>query len=398
MNFNQAVEYFERLPKEDVDREWDINGIKELLNKLKNPEEHLGTVIHVTGTNGKGSVCAMLANILKVAGYKVGLYISPHLRRMSERIRLNNEEISKEDFAAYTEKVRPFVTTQSFFEVMTGLAFLYFAEQKPDFSVIEVGMGGRLDATNIVKSTIAVITNISLEHTQRLGRTEKDIALEKTGIIKDDIICVTAAQAHALELIEDICRQKNTILLKAKPTDSFSLSLSGEMQKENAGIVVTVIEALKKKGIFIPKIHIVEGLQTTYWPGRMEFIEKNVLVDVAHNPGGMEQLAYEIKQIKCKKHFNKIILVIGILADKDWKVMLDQIVPVVDTFILTKPNNQRAAEPALLQRYLEKEYGLKTIVVVSVPAALEKAKHIADASELILVTGSFYTVGEIYNK
>lgn len=406
MNFTQAIAYIETLQKEDtIDRDWNLQGIEELLKKLKHPEKQLGTIIHVTGTNGKGSVCAMLANILKVAGYKVGLYTSPHLRRMTERIRLNNEEISKEDFAAAVQKVRPHITTQSFFEVMTAIAFLYFAEQKVDFCILEVGMGGRLDATNVVQSTISVITNISLEHTQRLGKTEQQIAAEKAGIIKEEIICVTAAQAEALAIIQKACAQKNANLLIAKPTDAYALSLPGKMQKENAGVVVAVIEALKKRDIFIPKIHIVEGLQTTRWPGRLEFIEKNVLVDVAHNPGGMEQLAQEIKKIKQGKgetkeiNFQKIILIIGILADKEWKLMLDQIVPVADIFILTKPENPRAVEPVLLQRYLEKEYGLETTVIEHIPAALEKAKQLAMQSEkeyLIVVTGSFYTVGEIY--
>lgn len=403
MNFTQAAAYIETLQKEDaIEKEWDLKGIKELLEKLKHPEKQLGTIIHVTGTNGKGSVCAMLANILKVAGSTVGLYTSPHLRKITERIRLNNEEISKEEFARYVEKVRPCITTQSFFEVMTALAFLYFSEKKVDFCVLEVGMGGRLDATNVVQNTISVITNISLEHTQRLGKTEQQIAAEKAGIIKENSICVTAAQGEALAEIQEICAQNNTTLFPAKPTDAFQLSLPGEMQKENAGIVVAVLEALKKKDIFIPKIHIVEGLQTTRWPGRLEFIEKNVLVDVAHNPGGMEQLAKELKKIKQgngEKKFQKIILVIGILADKEWKLMLDQIVPAGDIFILTKPDNPRATEPALLQRYLEKEYGLETTVIENIPAAVEKAKQLATQSEkecLIVVTGSFYTVGAIY--
>ncbi len=407
MNFSQAMVYLETLQKEDtLEREWDLQGIEELFRKLNNPEKSLGTIIHVTGTNGKGSVCAMSANILKEAGYKVGLYTSPHLKRITERIQINNKEISQEDFAATLHRIQPFITTQSFFEVMTALAFLHFAEQEVDFCILEVGIGGRLDATNVVQSTISVITNISLEHTQRLGKTVQEIAEEKVGIIKEGIICVTAAQGEALAVIQKICTQKNATMLIAKPTDAYTLSLPGKMQKENAGIVVTIIEALKKRDVFIPKIHIVEGLQTTRWPGRLEFIEKNVLVDVAHNPGGMQQLAQEIKKIKQgkgKTNLQRIIFVIGILADKEWKLMLDQIVPVGDLFILTKPENPRALEPVLLQRYLEKEYGLEAgreaFVIENIPAALEKAKQFVKETEkeaLIVITGSFYIVGPLY--
>lgn len=404
MNYQQAIDYLATLQKEDtLDRQWDLETTRNLLQKLKHPEKMLGTIIHVTGTNGKGSTCAMLANIFKVAGYTVGLYTSPHISQITERIRLNNIPISKDDFAEYVRRVREYVTTESFFEVMTAIAFLYFSRQQTDITVLEVGLGGRLDSTNVVQSAVSIITNISLEHTARLGKTEAAIANEKAGIIKENSICVTAATGDALHVIEEICSKKNTLLILAKPTNEYDLSLHGDMQKENAGIVVAVIEALKKREeheISIPKIHIAEGLKTTVWPGRLEFIEKNVLVDVAHNPGGMQQLAKELQKIKkdFKKEFKKIILVIGILADKDWKIMLDQIVPVADSIIVTKPNSPRAADPGMLERFLEKEYGLVVDSVEHVRAAFEKAKRIAQKDDLIVVTGSFYTVGEIYQN
>lgn len=397
MNYQQAAAWLETLEKENtIEREWNLETICNLLKKLKHPEKRIGTIIHVTGTNGKGSVCAMLANILHVAGFTVGLYTSPHISRITERIRVNNQEISKDAFAALIDRVRPFVTTESFFEVMTVLAFVHFSDQQVDFSVVEVGLGGRLDSTNVVQSTLSIITNISLEHTERLGKTERDIAEEKASIIKENNICVTAATGEALFVVQEICREKNADLVLAKPTDAYDLSLQGEMQKENAGIVVCALEALKKKEIMIPKVHIVEGLRTTVWHGRLEFIEKNVLVDVAHNPGGMGQLAKELQKIKNEKNYDKILVVIGILADKEWKLMLDQIVPVSDIIIATKPNNHRSLEPAQIQRYLEKEYGIESSVIEAVPAALEKAKRIAGKRDLIVVTGSFYTVGEIY--
>jgi len=394
MNYNQALQYLETLQTEDPNREWTLEPMQTLMIKLGYPHLTIGTVIHVTGTNGKGSVCAMLSNILKTAGYTVGLYTSPHLSRVTERIKINNEEISKDDFAHYITRIQPLVTIHSFFEVMTAVAFLYFSEKKVNFSVVEVGMGGRLDATNVVNSTISIITNISLEHTKRLGKTEESIAREKAGIIKENTLCITAATGDAYKVLQEICEQKNVQLIHAKPTDAFDLSLKGNMQKENAGIVITTLEALKKKDIIIPKFHIAEGLQTTHWPGRLDFISKNVLVDVAHNPGGMAQLANELKYLK--KQFKKIIMVIGILADKDWKIMLDEIVPVADTIIFTKPNSPRAAEPATLQRYLSKSYGMETECVENIKMAVEKAKQLATKEDLVVVTGSFYTVGAIY--
>ncbi len=399
MNYQQALAWLETLEKENsIEREWNLDTTRDLLKKLRHPEKHLGTILHVTGTNGKGSVCAMLANILHVAGYSVGLYTSPHISRITERVRMNNQEISKDDFSALVDRVRPFVTTESFFEVMTCIAFLHFADNHMDFSVIEVGLGGRLDSTNVVQSTLSVITNISLEHTQRLGKTEQEIAREKAGIIKENSICVTAATGEALFVIQDVCREKNTDLVCAKPTNAYDLSLQGEMQKENAGIVIAALEALKKKEIMIAKVHIAEGLRTTVWHGRLEFIEENVLVDVAHNPGGIGQLAKELRKIKDERKFERIILVVGILADKEWKLMVDQIVPVAGIIIATKPNSHRALEPAQIQRYLEKEYGMDAEVVAAVPAALERAKHVSGKQDLIVVTGSFYTVGEIYRN
>ncbi len=395
MNYQQAIAWLETLQKEDaLEREWNLDTTRELLAKLKHPEKKLGTILHVTGTNGKGSTCAMLANVLHVSGYNVGLYTSPHLSQITERMRINGEQISKEAFTALVQRVRPFVTTESFFEVMTVVAFVYFVDTGVDFSVLEVGLGGRLDATNVVESTISIITNISLEHTQRLGKTEQDIAREKAGIIKKNSICVTAATGEALSVIQEICREKNTELVCAKPTDAYELSLKGEMQKENAGVVVAALEALKKRDIVIPKIHIAEGLRTTMWHGRLEFIDKNILVDVAHNPGGMQQLAKELREMKLK--WNNVILVIGILSDKEWKLMLDEIVPVATIIIATKPKSHRALEPSQIQRYLEKEYGMDVDVITSVSAALEKAKRIAEKDDLVVVTGSFYTVGEIY--
>jgi dihydrofolate synthase / folylpolyglutamate synthase len=394
MNFKQAVDYLYGLGYEK--EEWNLSGIQALMQKLKMPHKRMGKIIHITGSNGKGSVCAMVANILNVGGYSVGLYTSPHLRRITERIRVNGEEISKDTFAQYVQRVRQYVTDQSFFEVMTAIAFLYFADNNVNFSVVEVGLGGTLDATNIVESTVSVITNISLEHTKRLGKTEAIIARDKAGIIKKGSVCVTAAEGEALDIIKKVCNEAGVVLKVSKRTDFARLGLQGDIQKVNAGTAIKVIKVLKKEDIFVHKIHILEGLETVKWPGRMEFVERQVLVDVAHNPSGMMQLVMELDQIKNeKKQWKKIICVVGILADKDWKAMLDELVRVVDVFILTRPTSDRAAEPALLERYLDKQFGVQAVIVENVAMAIERAKRDASKDDLIVVTGSFYVVGNV---
>jgi dihydrofolate synthase / folylpolyglutamate synthase len=394
MNFTQAVDYLYGLGYERD--HWDLTRIDELLQRLKMPHRRMGTIIHVTGSNGKGSVCAMVANILNVSGYKVGLYTSPHLRRITERIRINGEEISKDVFALYVQEIRKHVTDQSFFEVMTALSFLCFADNNVDFSVIEVGLGGTLDATNVVDSAVSVITTISLEHTKRLGGTEEEIARDKAGIIKPGSTCVTGTDGDALRVIEEVCVDVGATLKVSKRTDFSRLGLKGDVQKENAGTAIKVIKALKKMDILIPKLHILEGLETVKWPGRLEFVEPRLLIDVAHNPAGTLQLVTELEQMKKEKHFAHIICVVGILGDKDWKAMLDELVRVVDVFILTKPNSPRAADPLSLERYLEKQFAIEPTIVENVKMALEKAKRDATKEDLIVVTGSFYTVGGIY--
>ncbi len=397
MNFSQAVAYLETLQKEDaVKREWNLQGIEELLHKLNNPEKHLGTIIHVTGTNGKGSVCAMTANILKEAGYKVGLYTSPHLKRITERIQINNQEITEEDFAYFVQKINILVTNQSFFEVMTAIAFLYFAEKHVDCSVIEVGLGGKLDATNIVESTVSVITNISLEHTERLGATEKAIAEEKAGIIKKGNTCVTAAKGDALAVIQQRCQEKNVPLISAIPTREFTLGLSGEIQKSNAGTALAVINILQKKGFVIPRDAIKTGFKTVHWPARLEFIEPNILIDVAHNPAGIKQLAQELQRCRQEKKYQNIVFIIGILADKDWKTMLDYIIPIADRIILTRPKSNRAANPFVLKEYLQQKNNNFVLVIEDCHEALSRAKQEAGKKDLLVVTGSFYTGGPIY--
>lgn len=376
-----------------------LERVKELLEKLDNPQEKL-KCIHVAGTNGKGSVCAIISSILKEAGYKTGMYTSPHLKRFTERFQINTKEISEQRVAKLIEKIRPFCTDQTFFEVATALAFQYFAEEKVDFLVLEVGLGGRLDATNVILPIVSIITNISLEHTQILGETEEKIAYEKAGIIKKDIPLITLARGDSLKIIKEISREKNSKLFipkKYHKTDgnfdinsyeNLRLNLGGDFQLENASLALKAVDILKKE-YQITDEAIKNGLQRVYWPGRFEFIERNILVDCAHNPAGISALSKEIRKIR--KKYEKIISVVGILKDKDKKTMVEEISSFSDYIIFTKPETTRAAQPEELASHTN----MRNEIVYDVKKALKKAKRLANPLDLIVVAGSIYTVGEV---
>src|SRR3989344_3935982 len=230
MDYRKTLEYLYSLESSKI--KLGLENIQNLLSKIGNLEKQL-KFIHVAGTNGKGSVCSMLFYILKEAGYKVGLYTSPHLKRFNERIRINGHFITDKEIVDYFLRVKPHITTQSFFEITTAMAFLYFKDKNVDFAVLEVGLGGRLDATNVVTPLISVITNIELEHTDLLGDTIEKIAFEKAGIIKDNVPVVTIAKGKALETIKKIAKGKNAPLYSAKKYGSIQFDyLNGSFQQE----------------------------------------------------------------------------------------------------------------------------------------------------------------------
>jgi len=387
MGYKEAVDFLYALESKEYNL--DLGNITGLLAKLGNPHEGL-KYIHVAGTNGKGSVCAMLYSILQEAGYKAGMYTSPHLVRFSERIQVNNKEITNEEIAELFGKIKPFYTEETFFEVVTAMAFLYFKEKKADFVVLEVGMGGRLDATNVITPLVSVITNISLEHQKYLGKTIEKIAFEKAGIIKEGIPVVTGAEGSALDVIKEIAKKNNSKLSAiSKPLKKYSLSLKGAFQQFNANIAVKTIEVLNERyKLGIDSIK--SGLLKANWPGRFEFIGKNILVDCAHNPAGAKVLKNELLSIK--DNYNHIILVVGILSDKDIKPMLDELVPLADKIIITRPKTSRAEEPENIAKFINREY----IIIDDVKEAVKKAKSIAKEKDLIVVSGSIYVIGEAY--
>ena len=390
MHFSQAVAYLDSL--QHLRDYWDLKPTHKLLQKLGNPHRDI-KCIHVTGTNGKGSVCAMVHSILVTAGYTTGLYTSPHLRRITERFKINDEEISQKEFTRLVQRVKPVVTDQSQFEVLTAMAFLYFKEQAVDYAVVEVGLGGRVDATNVCTSLVSVITNVGLEHTSHLGTTIQQIAREKAGVIRENSYCVTCAEGEALEVIKDVCTEKNTHLFIVKPT-GLKLGLSGTFQKMNGGTAIKIIKLLKNYGITISKKNIIDGLAAVQWPGRLDWLAPNLLVDCAHNPHGIAVFVEELARIKKEKKCGKTVLIFGVLSDKNYREMAEIIVQYADEIILAKPHSDRALDPRVLQKIIP----TTTIIIEDVATAIRYAQARAGKNDLIVVAGSIYLVGEIEEK
>ncbi len=398
-----------------------LDRIEDLLKKLNNPEKNL-KCIHVAGTNGKGSVCAMIHSILMDAGYKVGLYTSPHLKRFNERIRINNSLISDKDIVKHYLKVKKHVDGQSFFEITTAMAFLYFFEQKVDFVVLEVGMGGRLDATNVVAPLVSIITNIGLEHTQFLGNTLEKIAYEKAGIIKEGVTTIASAEGIALVAIKKISNERKSPLIiidknkmKIKKIKSgnagykanesknafiknywafdygsyknLALGLNGRFQAYNATMALEAIKVLKNNcKVKVSEKNIANGLKNVKWPGRLQFLEKNILIDCAHNPHGFSVLAKELRDFDYKK----LTVILGFSNDKDIKKISKIVNPLVRGVILTKSSNERAIEPEEIKYCFD-----NPIIIKNPKKALNYAKKIAKKEDLILIAGSIFLVGEI---
>ncbi|MBI2130839.1 bifunctional folylpolyglutamate synthase/dihydrofolate synthase, partial [Candidatus Woesearchaeota archaeon] len=265
MNYSRMLEHLYSL--ESSKFKLGLENIKSLLKKLGSPEKSL-RYIHVAGTNGKGSVCAMLFSVLRQAGYNVGLYTSPHLKKFNERIRYNGIFITDREIVDYYIGMEDKITNQSFFEITTAIAFMYFKDKRPDFVILEVGLGGRLDATNVVMPLISVITNIDYEHTNLLGNTMEKIAHEKAGIIKDNVPVVTGADGAALATIKKIAVKMNAPLIKSKKFNKINFRyLNGAFQQDNANTALAAIGALRKyHKTKINDKEIIEGMENAKWP------------------------------------------------------------------------------------------------------------------------------------
>jgi dihydrofolate synthase/folylpolyglutamate synthase len=425
MNYNQAIEYIYGLNKYGI--KLGLKNISLLLSLFDNP--HLKTkVIHIAGTNGKGSTAAMLFSILKSAGYKVGLYTSPHLVHFQERMRVNENLISQHDVCALLEIIKPAIKKvantegyqhPTFFEVITTMAFIYFYENNVDFSIMEAGLGGRLDATNVCQSLISVISHIDFDHMDKLGNTLADIAYEKAEIIKEKTHVVNAEQyQEAQEVIKAIAEERHSTLYSVgkeiKPIMTFSdlegnnfdysgifnqykdlhIPLAGKYQVENASMAIAVAELLNNMDYVIHDRAIIEGLDNSKWPGRFEIVRRDplVILDGAHNPNGVARFGESLKKYIPNK---RIIAILGIFSDKDYHNIIKNIVPLTDQVILTMANNPRATPTHILAReagkYINPE---KIIEKTTVDSAIQEAFKIAEEDDLICITGSLYTVGE----
>ncbi len=377
----------------------DLTNTIKLVDHLNNPQYQFRS-IHVAGTNGKGSTSHMLASILHEAGYKVGLYTSPHLKDFRERIKINGKEISKQFVIGFIMRNRAFLESNSlsFFEMTVGMAFDYFAKKKIDIAIIEVGLGGRLDSTNVITPLVSLITNIGMDHTQFLGNTLELIATEKGGIIKPNIpVVIGETQKETKSIFMSIAKQNDSKISFAdkEVRQLFSSDLKGNYQKKNINTAVQAINILNKNGFEISSSDIERGLlnvvKNTGLLGRWQTLQEQpkVICDSAHNKEGLILVLKELKL----EHFKKLHFVIGFVKDKD----LDKIIelfPKNADYYFCKPNIARGLEANVLkQKFKDLGYAGKSFK--SVNEALNKAKINASPDDLIYIGGSTFVVAEI---
>ncbi|MES2200685.1 MAG: folylpolyglutamate synthase/dihydrofolate synthase family protein [candidate division FCPU426 bacterium] len=405
-----------------------LERIRALLKALGNPERGM-KVIHVAGTNGKGSVCRILESALVESGYKTGAFISPHLVDFRERFRIDGKSADAADIAAEWPKLqralaKPEVQLHgpaTFFEAVTGLAFLVFKRRGCEALVLETGLGGRFDSTNVIaKPLLTVITNISLEHTQILGKTAEKIAWEKAGILKKGSPLVTAAEGKALGVIKKVfasVRGKGlTVLVSGKNWKihkvsqallpkagqdldievlsrrrSLRLPLLGPYQRVNLACALAGIETLRGTGLQVPEDALARGVAKAVWPGRMQVVSQKpvVLLDGAHNPAGARALAAAVRSLKPRR----VLLVAGVLKDKDWKSMFRVFATMTKDFYLARPRDERGLEPEPIIRHLGRGKAF-----ASPTSAYLAAKKAAKSGDLVVVAGSLYLIGEILKR
>ncbi len=417
MNYNQALEYIHSV-------EWlgsrpGLSRTQELLFKLGNPQDDM-KFIHVAGTNGKGSTCAMLDSVLRTAGYKVGLYTSPYIVRFNERMCINGEPISDEELAELVEVIKPIADGMedkpTEFEIITALAFLYFKNHCCDIVVLEVGMGGRLDSTNVITSpVVSVITGVAIDHTSVLGNTVEEISFEKAGIIKQGCPVVYGGRSEeAFEVISKRAQECGSKLsrvdhsrLEIKKADingldfeyngSWKLSLLGTYQPENAATVLETIAVLNRRGFDISYNSIYKGLESARWRARFELLGKDpaVIFDGSHNIQGV---TVATESIKCFFGGNKVALLMGVLADKDYKDMAQILSGVADRVFAVTPDSPRALSSDKLAETFS-ALGIKAKGYDTVFDGVEAAYEYTKTQNIPLVMlGSLYMYGEVYNS
>lgn len=427
MNYEEALDYIHGTYK--FGSKLGLENTKYLLNLLGNPHKDL-KIIHVAGTNGKGSTSSYIHTILKEEGYRVGLYTSPYLEEFTERMRINGQDIPKEKLASVTETVKEKIDQMvkdgknhpTEFEVVTAIAFYYYAQEKVDFLVLEVGLGGRLDSTNVVEDPlVSVITPIDYDHTEHLGNTLSEIAYEKGGIIKENGVVLSYPQEkEVMEVLENISKEKNSkifltsfedliidkssveeqifsVNILGKQYNNIKTQLAGIHQVYNACTALGVVEVLRKyRNINISGQSVIKGIYNTKWPGRFEVLQNNplIIIDGAHNLHGADSLRKNIESLL--KDY-KITFVVGMLEDKDVKSVLEYLIPLTNKVIATKPNNPRAIKAIDLAKKLQ-VFKKEIYSYEDIEDAIKKAIDITDKEEVIIFAGSLYMIGEVRKK
>jgi dihydrofolate synthase/folylpolyglutamate synthase len=395
-----------------------LENISRLLQILGNPHLDL-KVIHVGGTNGKGSVSAMMAAVLQEEGYRVGLYTSPHLVSFTERIQINGIEISWEEVVRLTDLLRRRVAEEdipphfTFFDFTTALALYYFAQQEVDIAILEVGLGGRLDSTNIVNPLLTVITNVDRDHCQILGEGVEDIAREKAGIVKQRIPLVSGAtQPEVIRILETACQEKGAPIRLAgrdftgeKITSGvfefrgrrwhvadIKLGAAGSYQIANATVALGALEALEEQGYKIREKSIYKGLAVIRWPGRLELVQESpqIILDGAHNPSAARALKACLQE---EFDYRRLYMVMGIMKDKELSPIVRELAPLADVLIAVRPRNPRAASPQEIAG-IAQNYCPEVTVIEDVGEGVEYLQEMVQEDDLIVVTGSLFTVGE----
>lgn len=423
MNYQEALEYIN--DKNKYGSRLGLESIGKLLSLLGNPQEGL-KYIHIGGTNGKGSTSSYLAHVLEAGGYKVGLFTSPYIERFNERIQINGQDIPDESLGRITGLIKEkanIMVDEGFehpttFEIVTAIGFMYFKEEKVDYVVLEVGLGGRYDSTNIISKPLAsVITTIDYDHIDVLGDTLGKIAYQKAGIIKENSIVVSYPQEEeALKVIKEVAEENNAEFnlcpmenIKVNEISdagasfdyhyadihmkNIEISMLGEYQIYNATLALTTLLILNKKGLIdISEEKIREGLKNTKWPGRLEVMRRNpiFLIDGAHNVQGIAQLKKAVSLF----NYNKLILGVGILKDKDSSHMVELLAPMADKIVVTEVNMPRKLDAEELAEEIKK-YNENVFIEKDIKRAIEKTLELAEKEDIIVFGGSLYLIGEV---
>ncbi|MFN2353932.1 MAG: folylpolyglutamate synthase/dihydrofolate synthase family protein [Desulfopila sp.] len=434
MNFQEAQHYLDDLQQHKL--KLGLEAMENFLDTVSRPDKKLDFV-HVAGTNGKGSVSVNIVTMLAHAGYRVGLFTSPHLSSVRERFRINGDYISEEHFAEYATQVREALGKEkiTYFEFTTALALLWFADAAVDLVVLETGLGGRLDATNVVVPLISIITNVSMDHEVYLGYDLRSIAFEKAGIIKSGVPLITGvADDDSRVVVEERCGALDVPMflygrdfyadegnvswswhscseqLQPRYYADLRCGMKGDYQRHNSSLAVAAIALLQGHGFTVSEDAVRDGLRHVHWPGRLENIvldrqtrirraedqsEGDVLryiIDGAHNPAGVASL---VSTLEREYSYDRLIVVWGAMEDKDLRLTVPPVAELASLMIITKPQGERAAAPEMLKEILPQHHRQQCHIIADVHRALDFAEQQAGCDDLIVIAGSLYLIGEI---